>query len=94
MFLTVIELGTVCQAGGNLMKKKSIVIVAVAWLLSLVGLGAWVTAQEAPKTNIIYLGDQNLMVVVGEYPDANGVLTGQLMVKRDGQFVPVVLKSR
>lgn len=63
------------------MRRKSIVLIAVVWVLSLVGLGAWVTAQEAPRTDIIYLGDQNLMVVVGGHPDGNGALVGQLMVK-------------
>jgi hypothetical protein len=75
------------------MRRKSIAIIAVAWMLSLVGFGAWVTAQEAPRTDIIYLGDQNVMVVVGGHLDANGALVGKLMVKRDGKFVPVVAEG-
>jgi hypothetical protein len=76
------------------MSRKSLIVVVVAWVVSLVGVGAWVTAQELPQTQVIYLGDQNLIVVVGDKPDKTGAIEGRLLVKRDGKFVPVVLKAQ
>jgi hypothetical protein len=77
------------------MNRKSLVVVAIAWALSLLGLGVWVRAQDTPKTKFFYLDNQqNVMFAVGDHPDSGGSLTGQLLVRVDGKFVPVVLKAR
>jgi hypothetical protein len=34
-----------------------------------------VAAQEPPRTDFLYLGDQNAMLVMGGHPDADGALT-------------------
>jgi len=74
------------------MTKKTAVI--VLWVVSLLVAVSWVRAQDLPATHVIYLGSQDVAVVVNPSPNRDGALTGRLVIKRDGKLLPVILEGR
>lgn len=89
------------------MKVRTLVVTAIVWAVSLVGVGVWAQGSQSEKLTVVPMprqtgipigqiitGDNIGFQQVAGPPDRPGQVTGNILVRIDGQWYEVVSPPR